>query len=55
MTLPETRLRPVESANASSKSRPIASTKSPKKGMMRYDWSSVTLAMQSELHGASVA
>ena len=55
MTLPETRLRPVESANASSKSRPIASTKSPKKGMMRYDRSSVTLAMQSELHGASVA
>ena len=29
--------------------------KSPKKGMMRYDRSSVTLAMQSECHGATVA
>ena len=55
MTLPGTHLRPVESANAMSKSRPIASTKSPKKCMMRYDRSSVTLAMKSEVHGASVA
>ena len=55
MTLPETRLRPVESANAKSKSRPVASIKSPKKCMMRYDRSSVTLAMQSDCHGASVA
>ena len=55
MTLPETHMRPVESANAASKSRPVASTKSPKKCMMRYDQSSVTLAMQTERHGASVA
>ena len=55
MTVPETRVRPVEHADASSKSRPIALTKSPKKSMMRYDRSSVTLAMKSELHGASVA
>ena len=55
MTLQETRMRPVESANARSKSRPIASMKSSKKDMMRYDRSSVTLAMQSECHGASVA
>ena len=55
MTLPETRMRPVERADAASKSRPIALTKSPKKCMMRYDRSSVTLAMQSECHGASVA
>ena len=55
MTLPETRLRPVESANASSKSRPVDLTKSPKKSMMRYDCSSVTVALKSDLHGASVA
>ena len=34
---------------------PRALTKSPKKCMMRYDRSSVTLAMKSEVHGASVA
>ena len=55
MTLPGTHLRPVESANAMSRSRPVALTKSPKKCMMRYDRSSVTLAMKSEVHGASVA
>ena len=54
MTLPETHMRPVESVNAASKSRSIASTKSQKMGIMRNDRSSVTLAMQSELHGASV-
>ena len=38
-----------------SKSRPVPLTKSPKIDMMRYDRSSVTLAMKSKLHRASVA
>ena len=53
----ETRLRPVDRRACRfvvSKSHPIALTKSPKKSMTRYDRSSVTLAMKSELHGASV-
>ena len=35
--------------------RPVALTKSSKKLMMRYDGSSVTVALMSDLHGVAVA
>ena len=55
----ETRMDPpetaAESANAKSMSRPVASTKSTKMSLMRYDCSSVIVTVMSDPHGAAVA
>ena len=55
MRLPETQLRTVERAKASSKSCPTASRKASCECTKRCDRSSVKVAMRSDLHGASVA
>ena len=55
MRLPETQLRPVERAKASSKSCPTASRKATCECTKRCDRSSMKVAMRSDLHGASVA
>ena len=55
MRLPETQLRPVERAKASSMACPTASRKATCECTKRCDHSSVKVAMRSDLHGASVA
>ena len=55
MRLPETQLRTVERAKASSKSCPTASRKATCECTKRCHRSSMKVAMRSDLHGASVA